>query len=100
MSSLITFSQAWSQSNRLFEALGYAQSDDAILLTGDAVLAMQSPLSLASFVAKCQAQNIRLYALQTDLELRGIENQYPAIEIIDFSDYVKLVVQHSKQVAW
>lgn len=84
----------------MHERLAFASQGDAILLMGDAVLAMQSPLSLASFVAKCKAANIRLFALQPDCSYRGIESHYQAIELIDYRRFVELVTEYAKQVAW
>lgn len=43
---------------------------------------------------------ISVYALQDDCQLRGINNQYRSISMIDYLSYVNLVVQHDKQVAW
>ena len=70
------------------------------MLIEDGVLAMQSSVSLASFMAKCQALEIRVYALQDDIKQRGIDSKYKAIKQIDYDALVDLVIQHGKQVAW
>jgi len=92
--------RSWHDSVWLFEQLAFALSGDAILLSEDAVLALQSPINLGSFTAKCDAMKIAIYALEDDCLLRGIDSQYDSIKMIDYSGYVKLVVQHTKQVAW
>jgi len=84
----------------LFEQLGFAQKGDAILLIEDAVLALQSPITLASFVAKCHRVGIDVFALNDDLMLRGVENQYPEIALVNYPGFVELVANHSKHVAW
>lgn len=100
MSTLFVINRSWQDSVWLFEQLAFAQSGDAILLSEDAVLALQSPINLGSFAAKCDAMKIAVYALEDDCLLRGIDSQYDSIKMIDYSGYVTLVVQHTKQVAW
>ena len=100
MSTLFTFSGSWHDSSWMFEQLGFASSGDSILLLQDAVLGLQSPTTLASFVAKCEANQIALYALQEDCQLRGVDNKYQSIELVSYIVFVRLIEQHSKQVAW
>jgi len=100
LSTLFTLSTAWHDSVWLFEQLCFAREGDAILLLEDAVLAAHSPVSLASFMAKCSAMNIDVYVLQDDCEMRGIDNQYEQLIAIDYARFVELSVKHDKQVAW
>jgi sulfur relay protein TusB/DsrH len=97
---LFTISRSWYDSVWLYEYLAFASNGDAILLIGDAVLACQSDIALGSFIAKCQANNIRILVLREDLKLRGINQRYSDIESIDNNGFVKLVRQFDKQVAW
>ena len=100
MSTLFTINQSWISKPALYEQLAYASSGDAIVLLEDAVLSLQSSLSLASFLAKCQAKNIAVYAVKEDVEMRGLGNKYETIELIQYTDLVELVEQFDKQVAW
>lgn len=100
MSSLFTINKSWHNNAWLFEQLLFAQNDDAIVLLEEAVLALQSPITLGSFLAKCAAMNIKVYAQNEDCQLRGIDNQYGDIELISYSKLVELTVAHNKQVAW
>jgi len=100
LSTLFVINRSWHDSVWLFEQLAFALSGDSILLIEDAVLALQSPVNLGSFSAKCVAMKIAVYALEDDCLLRGIDTQYDSIQMIDYSGYVTLVVQHAKQVAW
>lgn len=84
----------------LFEQLAYAEQGDAILLLQDAVLAAHSTITLASFLAKCTASEIAVYALQDDCVLRGVDNKYLSLQLVNYSAFVDLVSQHDKQVAW
>ena len=98
--TLIVLGKSWHESVWLYEQLGFASNGDAILLTQDAVLALQSPITLASFLAKCKAGNISVYALGEDCRLRGIENQYTSVELIEYDGYLELVTQYGKQLSW
>ncbi|MGK0375942.1 MAG: sulfur relay protein TusB/DsrH [Arenicella sp.] len=100
MSTLFVLNRSWHDSVWLFEQLAFARPGDSIVLIEDAVLALQSPINLGSFSAKCASMKISVYALQDDCQLRGINNQYRSISMIDYLSYVNLVVQHDKQVAW
>ena len=100
MTTLFTISRSWHDSSWLYEQLGFASSGDSLLLLQDAVLALQSPTTLASFVAKSEANGISLFAMNDDCVLRGIENQYDSIKLVTYGGFVGLVEQHSKQVAW
>lgn len=99
-SCLHTIASSWHESAWLFEQLAFAREGDTILLIQDAVLATHSPLSLGSFVAKCQAKGVAVAVLADDLRLRGVSNGYSYIEIVDYSGFVALVEKHDKQVAW
>lgn len=78
----------------------FASNGDAILLLQDAVLAIHSPTTLASFLAKCQARDIQVYVLSDDLRLRGLDNKYTQINAVDYAGFVGLVIEYQKQVAW
>lgn len=93
-------SKSWHQASWLYESLGFAKAGDAILLLGDAVQCVDAPVTLASFVAKCGAQGVAVYALQSDLKLRGIGTPLAGIDVVDDAGFVDLVVKHQKQIAW
>ena len=100
MSTLFTISSSWHDSVWLYEKLAFASAGDSIVLLQDAVLAAQSPISLASFLAKCQASKVTVYLLHDDLLLRGIDNKYPDIAQLDYAGFVEQVTKHDKQVSW
>jgi sulfur relay protein TusB/DsrH len=99
-STLFTLSESWHDSIWLFEQLAFASEGDAILLLQDSVLGLQSATTLASFTAKCESKNVALYALKDDVDLRGITNYYSNITLISYQEFVGLVVNYEKQVAW
>lgn len=100
MSTLFTVNKSWHNNAWLFEQLLFASRGDAVVLMEDAVLALQSPITLGSFLAKCLAMDIKVVAQEEDCSLRGIKNQYAEIELISCADLVALVVSNDKQVAW
>ena len=92
--------KSWHNNAWLFEQLLFACRGDAIVLLEDAVLALQSPVALGSFLGKCKALDIQVYAQSEDCQQRGIQNQYADIKLISYEDLVGLVVINDKQVAW
>ncbi len=100
MSTLFTISQSWFNRPALYEQLAFSSPDDSVLLIQDGVLALQSSIALASFVAKCEANNVSVLALKDDCDLRGINSQYKDIALVDYAGFVDLVARHTRQVAW
>jgi len=100
LSSLFVINRSWHDQIWVFEQMAFASKGDSILLIEDAVLALQSPITLGSFFAKCAAMNINVHALKSDCELRGIDNKTTSVLMIDYSAYVDLVCKHDMQVAW
>lgn len=99
-STLFTFAKSWHQSPSLYEQLGFASAGDAIILIQDAVLALQSPITLASFVAKCELKKVALFCLAEDCALRGIEVVDDGVQLVSYAGYVDLVTKYEKQIAW
>jgi len=100
LTTLFTIGQSWFNRPGLYEQLLFASQGDAIVLLQDAVLALQSPIALASFLGKCHASGIAVYALAEDCQLRGIENAYPEVVDLNYQGLVELVIKYEKQVAW
>lgn len=100
MSTLFTFHSSWHDTAWLYEQLGFAASGDAIVLLEDAVLALQSPITLASFLAKTEAQEVQVFALVEDMLVRGIESKFSEVKQIGYDGFVDLMTRHDKQVAW
>ncbi len=72
--------------------------DDALLLLQDGVLA---GLKNSTHLQLLCAAPISLYALQDDLEARGLVNYFPdKIIIIKYYNFVKLTEKHYCQMAW
>ncbi len=100
MTTLFTLNKSWYDSAWLYEQLVFASEGDVVLLMEDAVLALGSPITLASFLAKCSSANIAVYALIDDVSTRGISNQYPSVNLLGYNGFVDLLIEADKQVAW
>jgi tRNA 2-thiouridine synthesizing protein B len=98
--TLFTLIQSWHSSVAVYEQLAFASPGDTILLTQDAVLALQSQITLASFLAKCESLGVMVAALSEDCHLRGIKSHSALVTMIDYAGFVELVCKHDKQVSW
>lgn len=98
--TLFTINSSWHDNVAVFEQLAFASPGDTILLTQDAVLALHSQVTLASFLAKCESIGVTVAALAEDCKLRGIKSHSPLVKIVDYSDFVNLVCKHDRQVSW
>lgn len=93
LSTLHTVNKSAFGSEALASCLHVARSGDAILLLEDGVYnAVDVPAPVG----------IRIYALQEDLQARGIAaEQLPShVEPIAYKDFVALVCTHRRTVSW
>ncbi len=100
MTTLFTINKSWHNATWFYEQIAFASKGDSILLIEDAVLNLHCATTLASFLAKCDLFGILVYALRDDMLIRGISNKYDGVAAIDYAEFVKLVSDHQKQVAW
>ncbi|ALB64338.1 tRNA 5-methylaminomethyl-2-thiouridine synthase TusB [Cronobacter condimenti 1330] len=78
--------------------LRLVRSGDDLLLMQDGILAA---LNDSRFAAALLATPARVFALQNDVEARGVSAQISGnIEMISYNDFVKLTVKHASQMAW
>ena len=79
----------------------YVAPEDAVLLLGDAVYAIQkNPMNYWLEQARVTGQKI--YALLLDVQARGLDQQQIIAEVILLTDdqWVELVTQHSCVQTW
>ena len=91
---------SWHDRVAVYEQMAFASPGDTILLAQEAVLALQSKITLASFIAKCEHLGVSVVALAEDCQLRGIKPHSRLIRMIDYAGFVALVCKHDKQVSW
>lgn len=80
-----------NQRTALASCLQAMQTEDCLLLCGDAVL------DACQALAVCQAD--ALYLLQDDSQARGLTAQWRSHET-DYSGFVQLCSQHQRVLAW
>ncbi|WP_288400253.1 sulfurtransferase complex subunit TusB [uncultured Serratia sp.] len=78
--------------------LRLAAEGDALLLLQDGVLA---GLAGSAHLELLLAAPISLYALQDDLEARGLNGHFShKITVVGYNHFVELTEQHRSQMAW
>lgn len=80
--------------------MAFASKGDAILLLEDAVLSLHSPITLASFLAKCEMLGVSVYVLADDCAIRGTNIKLEGVASVTYAGFVDLLSEHQKQVAW
>ncbi|WP_095124504.1 sulfurtransferase complex subunit TusB [Pseudomonas sp. Irchel s3a12] len=96
MSTLHVLSHSPFGDDRLTSCLRLIGSADAVLLSGDAVYALQP--GTAPFTAM-QSRQIKLLVLAEDAQARAIEVPDWA-EAIDYPAFVELSIHHDKVNSW
>ncbi|VVP66037.1 Protein TusB [Pseudomonas fluorescens] len=96
MSTLHVLSHSPFGDDRLTSCLRVIGADDALLLCGDAVYALQP--GTAPFTT-LQARGLKLYALDEDARARAIAIADWA-EAVDYPAFVELSVHHDKVNSW
>lgn len=97
MSTLHLLNESPYKGTSLNSALLFATLDDVLLLTGDAVYALQKNTAPYQLLAKSQ---LPIFVLQEDLQARHLENSLVNSKIIDYQEFVELSIFHNKVVSW
>jgi tRNA 2-thiouridine synthesizing protein B len=90
---LYTVNKAPLSANSLASVLRVAQEGSPILLYEDGVYAALPAASSANTVTTA-LQKHPIYALDADIEARGIKAVIDGIQVIDFEGFVELVEDH------
>ncbi|WP_460109673.1 sulfurtransferase complex subunit TusB [Pseudomonas sp. S3_H04] len=96
MSTLHVLSHSPFGDDRLTSCLRLIGSTDALLLSGDAVYALQAGTSPFSAL---QSRQIKLFVLAEDAQARAIEVPDWA-KAIDYPAFVELSIHHDKVNSW
>ncbi|MFJ2537351.1 MULTISPECIES: sulfurtransferase complex subunit TusB [unclassified Pseudomonas] len=96
MSTLHVLSHSPFGDDRLTSCLRVIGSADALLLSGDAVYALQP--NTAPFTA-LQNRQIKLFVLAEDAQARAVQVPDWA-QAIDYPAFVELSIQHDKVNSW
>lgn len=89
-----------TQTNALQSCLRLTRPGDALLLTEDGVYAATRAAAAASRIAEA-AKTLKVYALQPDLEARGMAAQLAdGITAVDYAGFVDVVAEHPNNQSW
>ena len=97
MSTLHVIAHSPFGDNRLSSCLRLLGPEDALLLCGDAVYALQ-PGSAPRQALQAAALGPRLYALDEDLQARAISSELA--KAVDYAAFVELSLHHDKVNSW
>lgn len=88
------------QTNALQSCLRLAQPGHALLLIEDAVYAATTAGAASADLCDALAR-LKVYALQPDLEARGVASKLSdGVTAIDYAGFVDLVVEYSNNQSW
>jgi tRNA 2-thiouridine synthesizing protein B len=87
--------------NSLDTCLCLALPGSAILLIEDGVYAARKPSSAADKL-KQALENHPLFALQADLQARGlaVESLVDGVQLVDYDGFVKLTTEYDRTQSW
>ena len=89
-----------SQTRTLDSCLRLAQDGHALLLIEDGVYAATSRSPSAAAVRDAITR-LKVYALQPDLEARGVHTAVlDGVTLVDYSGFVDLVAEHTTSNSW
>lgn len=97
MSTLHLLNESPFIGSSLTTALLFAKIDDGLLLTGDAVYALQKDTIPYQLLKK---SNLTLHVLKEDLIARNLTNTLANVKIINYNEFVELCIFHDKVVTW
>ena len=90
-----------SDRNSLESCLRLAKSGGSVLLLEDGVYAAMSRAASAGAVSE-RLQDLTFYVLGPDVSARGLDDipLIDGINVVDYSGFVKLVVEHDAAQSW
>lgn len=99
MSTLHLLAHSPFTDNRFSSCLQLLAAGDGVLLSGDAVYALQ-PGSAALQALQQLAEGIALFALQEDLLARGLNAWPERVCAIDYPAFVDLCIDYNRVNSW
>ena len=98
MATLHLLSHSPFSDSRLSSCLRLLNADDGLLLTGDAVYALQ-PSTAQRQALELMPESIALYALSEDLEARALAHPQ-RVQAVDYPGFVELCTRYAKVNSW
>lgn len=99
MATLHLLSHSPFADSRLASCLRLLATDDALLLCGDAVYAVQHGTDQCQTLERLPA-GIALFALEEDLYARGLDALPSRLQAVDYAGFVALCCRYARTNAW
>ena len=99
MSVLHIINKSPFERGSLQTCLRLAKKGSGILLIEDGVYAAMNGGEYKDDVVAASGEH-SFYALQADLDARGIKNVIDGISLVDYDGFVKLTTEHDKVQSW
>lgn len=99
MSTLHLLSHSPFADSRLASCLHLLGSGDALLLSGDAVYALQTSTAQRQAL-ELMPDGIGLFALEEDVTARGLADLPERLQIVDYHGFVELCCRYTRTNAW
>ena len=98
MNTLHILSHSPFTDNRFSSALGLLGAEDGLLLTGDALYALQQGSEPYQALLQLDSK-IALYALDEDLKARALTPR-PRVQLVDYAGFVELCSRYARSNSW
>jgi len=86
--------------NALESCLRFGRNGSAVLLIEDGVYAVTRGNAAEPKIRQAMSQ-MKMYALQPDLEARGMQDAViEGVKLVDYGGFVELVAEHSTVQSW
>ncbi|WP_313085012.1 sulfurtransferase complex subunit TusB [Pseudomonas sp.] len=99
MATLHLLSHSPFTDGRLASCLRLLTVDDALLLSGDAVYALQEGTNQRQSLESLP-DGIGLFALDEDLDARGLDRLPARVQSVDYAGFVALCCRYARTNAW
>lgn len=99
MATLHLLSHSPFSDSRLSSCLRLLTTDDALLLSGDAVYALQDGTA-QRHALELMPESIALFALEEDVAARGINSLPPRLQQVDYTGFVELCCRYDRTNSW
>jgi tRNA 2-thiouridine synthesizing protein B len=99
MSTLHLLSPSPFADGRLVSCLHLLGAGDALLLSGDAVYALQTATAQRQAL-ELMPDGIGLFALDEDVAARGLEDLPERLQQVDYTGFVELCCRYARTNAW
>ncbi len=97
---LHTVNKSPFERNTLESCLRHAKKGSAVLLIEDGVYGALKGTTVSGKVSEAM-KSVTVYALQPDIEARGVQNRVlDGIKLVDYGGFVDLVTEHNATQSW